>query len=161
MGLFKKRVNADLAGNNITALVMDADDCWSDVCALRSYKTTGPVATCEMAFARAALAKSIFRATQSEEVADAMCAAADRMVLESFAGEDTDETQAFYHLPLNQAAPNWVANYLDNAFPETQLASILAMRLGVPGMAAIEIAPLFEALATRIHAILKPYKVVV
>ena len=121
MGWFKKRVKADLAGNNIAALVMDADDCWSDVCALRSYKTTGPVATCEMAFARAALAKSIFRETQSEEVADAMCAAADRMVLESFTGEDTDETRKFYHLPLSKAAPNWVKIYLDNAFPKFSL----------------------------------------
>ncbi len=158
MGLFglrKKPVAAELAGRNLTALMIEADDCWEDVCALRSYKTDGTVATCEMAFARAALTKSILNENQHPAIAERITQAADALLLESFAGEDTEVTLKFYGETLDKAAPRRVSLYLDNVFPTSQLASVLGSQLGVPGPASIEVTPLFDAAEARVRMVIR------
>lgn len=163
MGLFgfgKKPVAAEVAGRNLTAHMIDADSCWRDVCGLRSYKTEGPIATCEMAFARAALVKFMLKEQRPASVAERIDKAADELILESFTGEDTEATHLFYGEPLEIAAPKRVAAYSEHAFMTSQLASVLGAKLGVPGMASIEIAPFFDDVARQVKALTAKIKLV-
>ena len=84
MGLFgwgKQHAAAEIVGHNLTAYVMDADDCWEDVCQLRSYKPTGPVATCEMAFARAALARVAMLEHRNSAIVERMIKASTNCII--------------------------------------------------------------------------------
>lgn len=159
-GLGKKPVAAEIVGRNLTALMINAESCWQDVCALRSYKTDGPVATCEMAFARAALTKAVLCENQHSAITERISQAADNLVLESFTGEDTNATRAFYGEELAQAAPKRVALYGDNVFPHAQLASVLAAQLGVPGIPSVEAAFMFENVEKRVRAVITKLRIV-
>jgi len=163
VGLFswrKKHVAAEIAGHNITVLVLDADDCWRDVCALRSYKTTGPVATCEMAFARAGLIRSIFSKHKSRAVAERMLKSSSACVIDSFTDEDNDDTLRFYGSKMAVVGPSIVALYEENIFPSSQWASLLGGRLGVPGVWSSEIAPMVEHQEQRILKLLGDINIV-
>jgi hypothetical protein len=148
-GFGRKPIAAEMLGRNLTALMIDAEDCWRDVCMLRAYKTTGPVATCEMAFARAALVKNLYIDQAKQGVSDRLQRAADELILESFAGEDTPDTIAFFGRELIEAAPQRVAFYMHHTFMMSQLSGVLAARLGVPGPAAAEGAWMFEKVEKR------------
>ncbi len=71
-------------GRRLTIALMDPDDCWRDVCHLRAYNVPGPVATCEMAFARAAIVTNAIRGLQSGSIAAEMLAGVDDVVVEAF-----------------------------------------------------------------------------
>lgn len=162
MGLFgfgRKPVSAEIAGRNLTNVMMDADHCWADVCGLRSYKPDGPIATCEVAFARAALTKAILMEDKGQAVAERISRAADAAVLDSFTGQDTDATRAFYGEELKDAAPKRVALYSDNVFPPAQLASTLGAQLGVPGIPSIEAAFIFEKVERQVRSALSKVKI--
>ncbi len=159
-GLGKKPVSAELAGRNLTALMIDADDCWRDVCALRAYKTTGPIATCEVAFARAALTKWLLCDGIPEPIADRASRAADNLILESFSGEDTDETLKFYDKALSSAAPERVAMYSRMPWYHADLASRLGVELGVPGIPSVEAVFIFEQVDVRVRRLTSKMKLI-
>ena len=163
MGLFglgKRKITAESIGRSFANATMNADDCWADICKLRSYKTDGVIATCEMAFARAALTKSILCDAVPSGVAVRISAAIDAAVLDSFTGQDTATTDAFYGEALGNAAPKRVAKYLENAFPCAQLASNLGVQLGVSGIPAVEADFMFEAVERRVRKALATVKIV-
>jgi hypothetical protein len=163
MGLFgwgKKHAAAEIVGHNLTAFIMDADDCWQDVCQLRSYKTTGPVATCEMAFARAALARAAMLDHRNSAIAERMAKASTACVVETFTDQDNGDTIAFYGGGMSSVGPSIVSLYEANVFPLSQWASQLGSRLGVPGVWSSEIAPMGERQRQRILEMLDKVKVV-
>jgi hypothetical protein len=161
MSLFREDVKADLAGWNLIASLIDPDDCWRDVCMLRSYAVSGPVATCEMAFARTAVIRHQIKWDQSPEVATLMLAAGDRLIKERFSPEDTEETLSHYaNQPLNQVAPKIIDLYEKNAFPITGLADLFASRLRVPGIASVEIGPLFEKIEVAAQKAMKSVRII-
>ena len=157
MGIFgwgKKAVAAEMVGRNVTALLIDFDTCWRYVGRLRSYTTEDQIAVCEVAFARAAFVKYMLKERQPEGVAKRMDKAVDAAVEEIFAGEkDTEATRTFYGESLQAAALKRVGAYSDHTFMETQLASVLGTKLGVPGMHALEIAPMFRDIANDVQAL--------
>jgi hypothetical protein len=159
-GFCRKPIAAEMLGRNLTALMIDADDCWRDVCMLRSYKTVGPVATCEMAFARAALVKSLYGNQTRDGVSERLQLAADELILESFSGEDTPDTIDFFGCELVEAAPRRVAFYSHHTFPAAQLSGMLAARLGVPGPGAVEGAWMFEKVEKRVRDLMSKVKIV-
>ncbi|MGH6817727.1 MAG: hypothetical protein ACREC1_03020 [Methylovirgula sp.] len=159
--LFKKRVRADLAGWNLTAALIDPDDCWHDICLLRSYDVPDPIATCEMAFARTAIVRDAIKATQSGEVATLMLAAAHRLIKERFSTEDTPETFEYYSSQrLADIGPKIIQLYEKSAFPLTLLADLFASRLGVPGVAAVEICPMFVKVGDAARKSMKRVRIV-
>lgn len=159
-GMNKKQFVAEKVGHNLLTLVMDADSCWSDVCKLRSYKTSGPVAVCEMAFARAAIARSCMIEGQIPSVADRLATAALGCLVETFTGQDNEDTLKFYGGPMNERGPSIVANYEENLISTSQWASVLGSRLGVPGVWASEISPMADFQKQRIQDILRKVKIV-
>jgi hypothetical protein len=124
------------AGRTIAIALIDPDDCWRDVCKLREYRASVPVATCEMTFARAAIIRDAIRRCQSKPIAAEMLAGVDRFVAEAFASEDSAETLEHYEIEcLSVVAPRAIRHYEENVFPLTQLADALSHRLSVPGLA--------------------------
>jgi hypothetical protein len=84
-------------GKALAKLLMDPDDCWCHVCMLREYKAPGPVATCEMAFARAAIIRDTISRCQPDMIASEMLAGVDRYVTEAFASDDTGDIMTYYN----------------------------------------------------------------
>ena len=163
MGLFgigRKAIAVEMAGRNLTAIMMDADDCWHDVCGLRAYKTSGPIATCEVAFARAALVQSLLIDACSPEQSERALKASNEMIIESFSDQDTPDTFKHYSKSLIVAAVERVAMYLENAFPTSQLAAVLGAALGVPGIPSVEAVYIFESVEARVSAQLKKAKLI-
>jgi hypothetical protein len=144
-------------GRRLAIILMDADDCWRDVCMLRDYKVPGPVATCEMAFARAAVIKDTITRCQRDLVATQMLAGVDQFVAEAFAKEETTAEVLEYYkdAPLAVVAPQTIQLYQESAFWLPRLADVFASRLKVPGMPVIEIAPLFEEVASKAEGLMK------
>jgi hypothetical protein len=135
---------------------MDPDDCWRDVCHLRAYNVPGPVATCEMAFARAAIVTNAIRGLQSGSIAAEMLAGVDDVVVEAFVNEDSPETLEHYgNQRLSDVARATVELNENNAFPPTQLADVFGHRLSVPGWPAAEIEPLFKDVAGEAEHLMK------
>ena len=98
------------AGRTIAIALMDPDDCWRDVCKLREYRVSVPVATCEMTFARAAIIRDAIRRCQSKPIAAEMLAGVDRFVAEAFASEA--ETLEHYEIEcLSVVAPRAIRHY--------------------------------------------------
>jgi hypothetical protein len=144
------------AGRTLAMALMGPDDCWRDVCKLVGYQPPGPVATCEMAFARAAIIRDAIPRHQSKAIAAEMLADVDRFVAEAFAGEDSSETLEHYeNEPLSVVAPRVIRYYQENVFPLAQLADVFAHRLSVPGWPAAEITPLFEEVAAEAERLMK------
>ena len=163
MGLFgigKKAIAAEILGNNAMAVMLNADDCWGDVCLLRSYQTADSIATCEMAFARAALVQRTLTQGQEQAVADRIVVPANKFVGDAFATQDNAETVKFYRAPMRDVALERVKFYDQNAFPISQLAATIGAALGVPGIPSVEAAFLFEKVETRVREITGKYKVV-
>lgn len=159
--LFKKRVRADLAGWNLIAALIDPDDCWRDVCLLRSYDVPDPIATCEMAFARSAIVRDTIKSAQSNRISSIMLASAHRLIEERFSTEDTRETLEYYSSQrLADIGPKIIQLYEKNAFPLTMLADLFASRLGVPGIPAIEITPMFVQVADAARNSMKRVRIV-
>jgi hypothetical protein len=132
------------AGKVLAEILMDADACWEDACKLREYEAPGSVATCEIAFARAAVIRFAIRRSQPEKIAVDYLRGVDQYVSEAFL-EDSEETITFYkNERLSVIAPRAIRHYEENVFPLAQLADMVAHRLSVPGIPSIEIAPLFE-----------------
>jgi hypothetical protein len=143
-------------GRTMAIALMNPDDCWRDVCKLREYKAPGPVATCETAFARAAVIKDAIRKGNADQNAAAMLAGVDKLVAEAFANEDTEETLKYYgNKRLSVVGPQAVRYYEQNVFPLTQLADAFAHRLSIPGFPNVEIAPLFEKVAVEAEHLIK------
>ena len=159
-GLGRKYVAAEVLGHNLLTLAMDADDCWKDVCGLRSYKTTGPVATCEVALARAAIARSCLKEHRNPDVSDRLGKAAAACVVETFAGEDTEDTLSFYGGPISERGLFIVELYEQSAVLPSQWASLLGRRLGVPGVGASEITSIAEQQRRSTLSILSKVKIV-
>jgi hypothetical protein len=143
-------------GRRFAIILMDPDDCWRDVCKLREYKAPGPVATCEMAFARAAIIRDAITRCQPEFVASQMLAGVDQYVAEVFASEESAETLEYYEdTPLSVVAPKAIRLYEKSVFYLPQLADVIASRLSVPGLPVVEIAPLFEEVAAEAERLMK------
>ena len=143
-------------GRALAKLLMDPDDCWRHVCMLRQYKVPDAVATCEMAFARAAITRDAISRSQTSLVATQMLAGVDSYVADAFANEESAETLEYYgDKPLSVVAPQAIRLYEENAFYLPQLADVLASRLSVPGLPAIEIAPLFEEVAAEAERLMR------
>jgi hypothetical protein len=143
-------------GRRLTIALMDPDDCWRDVCHLRAYNVPGPVATCEMAFARAAIVTNAIRGLQSGSIAAEMLAGVDDVVVEAFVNEDSPETLEHYgNQRLSDVARATVELNENNAFPLTQLADVFGHRLSVPGWPAAEIEPLFKDVAGEAEHLMK------
>jgi chromate transport protein ChrA len=148
-------------GSALARVLMDPDDCWRDVCKLRGYKAPGPVATCEMAFARAAIIKHAITNCQPEPIADLMIEGVNNYVADAFSGEDTDEVLDYYEARngLRESvlviALRTLRFYEQHVFPLTHLSGIFAHRLSVPGLAAIEIAPFFEEVAAEAEQLMR------
>jgi hypothetical protein len=159
--LLKKKFWAHEAGWRLACSLLDADDCWRHVCLLRGYEVPGPVATCEMAFARTAVIRDAIKRRQPEEIAEEMLAAVSEVTANSFAAEeDTEVTLKHYDgARLSVVAPRIIGLYEENAFPLTQLASVFAQRLSVPGF-SVEIADLFEHVAAAAERAMKSAKIV-
>jgi hypothetical protein len=148
----KRTIPAAEAGRILACAFLDADECWRDVCLLREHEAPGPVATCEMAFARAAVIKHTIRWYQPAATADLMSCAVDQVITEAFASEDTELTLAYYgNERLAVVAPRTVSFYEENVFPLTHLAAVFASRLRVPGFSTLEIAPLFEKVSKEVE----------
>ena len=159
-GFGRKTVAAEIVGNNMSYLILDADDCWKDVCALRSYDTPGPIAVCEMAFARAALMMSILGENQKPSISERISNASKSFLLDVFSNEDSEVTKNYYGLPMSQVAPERLHFYSQHVFPVSQLALVLGIRLGVPGAPLIEAAFMFESVEQRIRLQLAKLKIV-
>lgn len=155
MRFFKKKVPAAQAGRALACYHIDADRCWKAVCLLRSFKVPGPIATCEMAFARAAALKWAIKASRRNEAAKrAMLESVDAVVADAFDSEqDTPETLAHYRgRSLQEISHERVAFYEEHAFPSSSLAAVLGRVLGVPGPVSVEASFIFDeeiALANR------------
>lgn len=152
MSFFRWRKNpvaAEVAGRNLTNHIIDANDCWRDVCALRSYSTDETIATCEMAFARAALVKHFLKDGQPNAIEQRIDKAADELIIDAFGDQDTDVTLQFYGEPLKAAALKRVALYEQHAFMTSQLGAALGKELRVSGVPSLEIGQLFDELTER------------
>lgn len=163
MGLFgfgKKKVTAEIVGNNVMAAMIDPDECWKDVCALRSYETSGPIATCEMGFARAAITKSILIEGRSQAIAERIINAADAYIIETFMHESSVDTQEFYGEPMFAVAQKRVLFYSQHVLSFHGLAGQLGAAINVPGPVAIEAAFIFSGVSKRVRDLLKNIKVV-
>ena len=144
------------AGKMIAKILMEPEECWRQACMLRQYDAPDAVATCEMAFARAAIVRDAIMRCQPKLVADQMLAGIDRYVAEAFANEESAEALEYYEgRPLSLVAPQAIRLYQNNVFPLAQLADVLARRLSVPGLPAIEIAPLFEEVAAEAERLMR------
>ena len=159
---FKKKVAADIVGRNLTLHLIDADDCWRAVCMLRAYDVPGPVATCEMAFARAALVRSLFsELPDAPGIRERLQLASDEVFAETFnAEEDTEEVREHYGMSLAKAAGMARRFYGEHVFPCSQLAAVMGIRLGVPGIPSVEAGPLFEAVVTRFEKLTSEIKII-
>jgi hypothetical protein len=123
---------------------------------LREYKAPGPVATCEMAFARAAIIRDTISRCQPDMIASEMLAGVDRYVTEAFASDDTGDIMTYYNnRRLAVVAPPAIRQYEENVFPLSQLAMAFAHRLSIPGFPSVEIAPLFEEVASEAERLMK------
>jgi hypothetical protein len=152
-------VSAELAGNNIAAHLLDADDCWKDVCDLRSYEMSGTIATCEMGFARAGLCEHIFVETQRPDVGHRMRIAAIKLVVDVFRTQNSPETRRHYQADLGVAAMHRVSFYTQNAFPIEQLSGVFTAELGVPGFAAVEVSPMFLRIEKRVRDLISKVRI--
>src|SRR5258708_31780164 len=83
-------------GRRLTIALMDPDDCWRDVCHLRAYNVPGPVATCEMAFARAAIVTNAIRGLQSGSIAAEMLAGGHDLGVGAFVYAGSPQTLVHY-----------------------------------------------------------------
>jgi hypothetical protein len=158
----KKKIPSDQASRNLIKHLVDADDCWRDVCMLRGYDAPGPVATCEMAFARTAVIKDVIRTCQPEPVAKEMLENIDKLVIEGFSGQDTEASLKYYaNKPLSKVAPSAVRYYEENALTMMSLAIHFAGRLSVPdAFSMLEIAPMFQQVASEAERMMKSVKIV-
>ena len=147
-------------GQTLAKILLDPDDCWRDVCKLREYEVPNAVATCEMAFVRAAIVKDAVDQVYSNNSRMELKAGVDKCVLETFTKEkDTKDTLDHYeNKPLAVAAVEAVLFYEQHVFPLAQLADEFARRLSVPGVPSIEIEPLFEEVAAEALRLLKASK---
>jgi hypothetical protein len=157
-----ERAAVDLVGVGqfLARILLNPDDCWRDVCKLREYAVPNAVATCEMAFVRAAIVKDAVEQVYSNNGRTELKAGVDKFVMETFTNEkDTEETLDHYeNKPLAVAAVEAVQFYEQHVFPLTQLADEFARRLSVPGVPSIEIGPLFDEVAAEALRLLKASK---
>ena len=159
-GFGKKKVSAEIVGNNVMATMIDPNECWKNVCALRSYETSDSIATCEMGFARAALTKSILVEGRSPAIAERIINAADTYIIEAFMNENTYDTQEFYGHPMLAVAPMRVSFYSQHVLFFEALAGQLGAALKVPGPVAIEASFIFGEVSKRVRYLLAGIKVV-
>lgn len=153
----KETTNLIDQGRMISRILLDPDECWKDACKLREYDAPGPVATCEIAFARAAVLKEAVHQVYSGIECGDIKAGVDLYIDQAFSREETTE-EILNHYDghsLKNVAAQAVSLYEENVFPLTQLADVLAQRLSVPGMPSIEIAPLFEEVSAEAVRLLK------
>lgn len=144
-------------GRVLGRMLLEPEECWKDVCKLRAYAVPNSVATCEMAFARAAVVKDAVDQVYSDNARAELKVGVDKFVQESFTKEEAnEETLSHYDgVPLAVVAAQAVQFYAENAFPLPHLADVFARRLSVTGVPSIEIAPLFEEVAGETVRILK------
>jgi hypothetical protein len=144
-------------GKLLGKMLLNPDDCWADVCKLREYKVPDAVATCEMAFARAAVIKDAVKRLENDNVNKKMNYGIDKFVEEAFEKERvTEELLAHYQSEsFTDIARRVVRFYEENVFPLTHLADQFAARLSVPGIPSIEIAPLFEEVAAEAERLVR------
>jgi hypothetical protein len=57
-------------------------------------------------------------------------------------------------------APRTVQFYQANVFPLTQLAAVFGIRLSVPGMPSVEIAPMFELVAANAGTVMSAVRII-
>ncbi|MFN3944558.1 MAG: hypothetical protein ACK4K7_06490 [Allosphingosinicella sp.] len=141
--LGRERIAAETAAEIVISGLLDPMSCWEDACALPDHDAPPVVACLEVAFARVAVARHMFRKTQRAAVAEALCEAADAIVRRSFPDRGDAATDAFYAMPLFEAAPRAVAGYEEPAALPHALAEALLARLGVHPAHAWQAAPLF------------------
>jgi hypothetical protein len=158
LNLFKKAISAEVAGHNITVFLTDPDDCWRAVSRLRSYKAPGPIATTEMAFARAAIIKC-FPPTSNSLIAERYRNSVDACILETFSNQDNETSFERYRMRLELAAPKIVETYFSGAISTLHIAGIFQKRLGVPGFPA-ELHDLFQEVETKIVAAFQKLRLV-
>jgi hypothetical protein len=143
-------------GRMLARIMLDPDDCWRDVCKLRDYEVSDQVATCEMAFVRAAIMKEAVDRTESGDVAKAIAAGVDKFVYDAFEGEkESEEVLKHYdNKRLVTIAREIMDSYAQYAFLPTQLADIFANRLSIAGFPSVEIAPLFQEVSAETERLL-------
>jgi hypothetical protein len=118
---FRSAISAEVAGHNITVFLTDPDDCWNTVCQLRSYKVPGPIATTEMALARAAIIKC-FPPTANHLVAERYKNSVDACILETFCDQNSETSLKHYGMKMEFAAPKIVEEYYSCGVPIGQIA---------------------------------------
>jgi chromate transport protein ChrA len=142
-------------GRALAKLLMDPDDCWRHVCMLREHKAPGTVATCEMAFVRAAIVKDAICRCQPTDVAAEMLMGVDLHVAEAFVGKTDIMLRHYSNNRLSVIASRVIQKYEGHVFPLAELADAFAQRLSIPGVPSIEIAPLFEEVASEAERLMK------
>jgi hypothetical protein len=158
LNLFKSAISAEVAGHNITVFLTDPDDCWDAVSKLRSYQAPGPIATTEMALARAAIIKC-FPPTSNNLIADRYRNSVDECILETFSNQDNETSFQRYRMGMKLAAPKIVETYFSGAVSTRHIAGIFQKRLGVQGFPA-ELHDLFEEVETKIIVAFKKLRLV-
>ncbi|WP_375456241.1 hypothetical protein [uncultured Methylobacterium sp.] len=148
---FRPKVPADRAAWAVGKSLLDADDCWRDVCSLREYKVAGSVATCEMAFARSAVIRHLYKSIRQDNISAVMTDAFDDLLKQSFAGDGGPELTDHYKQPnLTQIMLGRTAFYDQKAFPFFQLGMHFVLAVGVPdGRDATQIGLMFNAIYAR------------
>ena len=147
-------------GRLLGRILLDPEACWADVCKLREYDTPGPVATCEMSFARAAVIRDAVDQVFPDEDGKEIKKGVNKFVEDVLDNEKpTPTTTEHYRTErLGTIASQIIHIYDENVFPLTQLADTLAGRLSVPGVPALEIAPLFQEVATEAVKLLRLFQ---
>jgi hypothetical protein len=107
---------------------MDPEQIWADVCRLENFAAPLAIACCEVAFARIAIMKYVCRQTLADETGPPVLAAVDRLMNESFSGDD-EEAERFYHVPLRNAALEAVRAYSTDARNPVHVGALLLSRI--------------------------------
>ncbi len=147
--LIKGRAPLD-ATQTIFTSSLDARAIWRDVQAIGAYSVAPTIACCEVAFARIALLKHLVQQfiQNAHEVKD-ITGRIDQLTRAGF-GRGDRETLDHYLLPLELAASQAIAFYLQNAHHSAPLTAVLTDRIGGKREHVLSNSELFRAFASEV-----------
>lgn len=147
MGIFgfgRTKIAAEELSRNAVAMMIDADKCWDDACHLRGYQAPGPIATCEIAFARAAITIHLLGQCFPQSFLERLRKAATQYVVECFEDQDTEVSMSWYKEGLAQATLKRISYYLAGAPSHAEMSARLTRAIGVPGIPSEEARFIFD-----------------
>lgn len=151
MWFWSKSVAAEDFASQILGRLINSEDCWNDLRALRDYAVPDTVALSEMAFARAGLTQAVFEEELDQPVSERAIEASNAFLYQAFKDQNNPDAHAFYEQSLVDVVPDRVNFYRENAFPLARLAASIGSILKVRGHPASEALFMFEAVNAKVR----------